>query len=76
MLELLQRMHKLSIHEQLQSQAAKAEHGIIFPRQEKYGKKKDGCHSYEAFDLSDLTDDKLVEILKEAETKAKKIWKN
>lgn len=72
MLQLLQRMYKLSIQEQLQSQAARTEHGIMFPRQEKYGNMKDGCSTYEEFQLSDLTNDKLVLILEEAEMKAKK----
>ena len=47
-LGLLQRLHKLYIQEELQSQTEKDSHGISFPRQEKYGKKKDGYAHFES----------------------------
>ena len=42
MLGLLQRLHKLDILEELQSEET---HKIVFPRQEKYGRKKHGTRS-------------------------------
>jgi hypothetical protein len=40
MLGLLRRLHKLYIQEELQSQTAKSEHGITFPRQREIWQKK------------------------------------
>ena len=59
MLGLLQRLHKLYIQEELQSQTEIASHGIYFPRLEKYGKKKDGCSSYSPFNLNNISNEKI-----------------
>ena len=46
MLGLLQRLHKLDILEELQSVTEKEHHKIAFPRQEKYGKNKQGTKTF------------------------------
>ena len=55
MLGLLSQLHKLYIQEELQSEASKSEHGIGFPRQEKFGRRKDGTSNYQSFSLSEIS---------------------
>ena len=69
-LGMLQRLHKLNIQEECQSKAGKAS-GICFPRQEKYGHKKDGSKKNEKFSINVLNKE-IYEAMKEAEIRAKK----
>ena len=71
MLGLLQRLHKLFIQEELQSQTSRAEHDISFLRQDTFGEQKDGISSYVSFSVSDITDEMILDALQSAETKAK-----
>ena len=54
MLGLLSQLHKLYIQEELQSEASKSEHGIGFPRQEKFGR-RNGTSNYQSFSLSEIS---------------------
>ena len=69
LLGMLQRLHKLYIQEECQSKTGSAS-GICFPRQEKYGRKKDGNKQYEKFSI-DISNQEIYEAMKEAETRAK-----
>ena len=64
MLGLLQRLHKLDILEELQSVTEKEHHKIAFPRQEKYGKNKQGTKTFCRFVLDDITNQNIVDTLK------------
>ena len=72
MLGLLRRMHKLQILEKLQSISESDTHGISFPRQEKYGRKKEGSQVYSSFPIEEITDDSIEKIFKAAVKRAKK----
>lgn len=69
MLGILQRLHKLSIKEELQSESEKLTHGISFPRLER-NKRKDGFGSHDCFPLI-ISNEKIHDALKRAESKAK-----
>lgn len=71
MLGLLRRLHKLYIQEQLQSDTSKVEHGITFPRQERFGRRKDGSNSYHEFPLCEIVNPQTISgILEKALDKA------
>ena len=70
MMGILQRLNKLYIQEELHSHVAKEEHGIRFPRQEVFGRKKDGSRQYTNTPISEITEESLVAALKRAEIKA------
>ncbi len=73
MLNLLQRLHKIDILERLQSAAEKEKHKIVFPRQEKYGKGKEGDNKCSEFvPLKELTNEKILECLKAALIRAQR----
>ena len=66
---MLQRLHKLQIQEECHSKVGDAA-PIRFPRQERYGRRKDGDDKYRTFSVSGITEDRLYEIMKKAETRA------
>ena len=71
---LLQRLHKLHIQEECHSKTGEAS-GIHFPRQERYGKRKNGTKQYENFSVTAITPDKIYDILKKAERRAQESMK-
>lgn len=71
MLNLLQRMHKLQILEDMQSISEKNKHGISFPRQERCSKGKAGRRSKKmSFSLATITNDVIVETLRKSLVRA------
>ena len=49
MLNLLQKMHKLDVLKELQSVSEKQQHCILFPRQDRYSKGKEGSETLESY---------------------------
>lgn len=70
MLSMTQRLHKLAIMEDLQSQCEAEKHHIQFPRLEAH-RKKIGHGQQNTQTFSHLTDDLIHDILKKAEQRAK-----
>ena len=61
MLGMLQRLHKLHIQEECQSKSGDCS-GICFPRQERYGSKKDGIKTYSHFSIN-VSNQKVYEAM-------------
>ena len=70
MLGLLQRMHKLHIQEELQSQTEISNTGMIFPRLKKYGNRKDGSSELITHSVN-ISNEQIHTILNKADKKAK-----
>lgn len=72
LLGFLQRIHKLAIKDDLQSNTEKLTHNIIFPRLEKH-KNKDGIGRESLkYHMLDASDEKILDALATAEIRAKK----
>ncbi len=69
LLGMLQRIHKLNIQEECQSKTGNAS-GISFPRQDKFGHKKDGSKQYEKFSIN-ISNIEIQQSMQNAETRAK-----
>ena len=68
-LGMLQRLHKINIQEEYQSQADDTI-GIRFPRQEKYGRKKEGSNNFIQFSIN-ISNHEICEAMKNAEKREK-----
>lgn len=59
-LNLLQRIHKLSILQELQSTSEREAHCFHFARQERYSTGKEGVNSFEQFELVGMQNEDIV----------------
>ncbi len=76
MLGMLQRLHKLGIMVECQSQSGEAQ-GIHFPRQEKYGKRKDGYNTTNSHNsIVDISNEEIAEAMKMGLIRARECMEN
>ena len=68
MLGMLQRLHKLHIQIECQSKSENAS-GICFPRQERYGRRKDGSKTHSSYSL-DISNENIYKCMKKSEKRA------